>query len=107
MDKHLEAFIDTHQGGWSHSEWLALLSDLRGEGIDVSDSESIGVELERRRLKRVLGSLDIRGLGEKRIGAIVDRFGTLWAVRHAAVDDIADIRTIPSSLAEKVVAAFH
>ena len=107
MDKHLDAFIDTHREGWSHDEWLALLNDLRHEGVDVSDSEAIGVQLERRRRARVRADLEIRGLGEKRIGAIVDRFGTLWAVRHAAADDVSEIRTIPASLAEKVVAAFR
>lgn len=107
MDTHLDAFIDTHLEGWSHDAWLALLNDLRQDGIDVSDSESIGVQLEGRRLARVLDDLEIRGLGEKRIGAIVDRFGTLWAVRHAEAADLADIRTIPSTLAEKVVASFR
>lgn len=105
MDKHLDAFLDRHPTGWGHDEWLALLDDLRRAGIDVGDAEVVGHALEGRRLARVLNDLSIKGLGAKRIEAIVARFETLWRARHAQVEDVAAIRTVPAALAAKVVEA--
>ena len=105
MDKHLNAFIEAHPHGWSHEEWLALLGALDQDGIDVSDPEEIGYELENQRLAWELRRTEVPGLGPKRIDAIVDRFGTLWSLQHAEVEELAGLKTIPGALAEKVVAA--
>ena len=105
MDKHLQTFIEAHPEGWDHQEWLGLLSELEDEGYDVSDPDAIGRELERERLAWELRRRDVPGLGPKRIGAVVERFGTLWSLRHAEAEDVAEIKTIHGKLAEKVVDA--
>jgi len=105
MQEHMDAFIEAHPYGWGHDEWLGLLADLEEAGVDVSDVEAIGYELENQRLAWELQRLEVPGLGPKRIDAVVDRFGTFWSLKHAEVDDVAGIKTIPGKLAEKVVAA--
>ncbi|MDX1646440.1 MAG: hypothetical protein R3304_04795 [Longimicrobiales bacterium] len=105
MEKHLRAFIEAHPEGWDHEEWLALLAELEREGYDVSDTDAVGWELERERLAWELRRKQVPGLGPKRIGAVVERFGTLWSLRHAHPEDVADIKTIHGKLAEKVVDA--
>jgi excinuclease ABC subunit C len=49
----------------------------------------------------------VKGLGPKRSEAIVDRFETLWSLRHASVDEVAEVPTITRSLAEKVIQAIQ
>lgn len=105
METHLRAFIEAHPDGWGHDDWLALLSELDGEGYDVGDPDAIGRELERERLAWELRRKKVPGLGPKRIDAIANRFGTLWSLRHAETEDIAEIKTIHGKLAEKVRAA--
>lgn len=107
MEQHLDAFIEAHPDGWDHDSWLGLLSELDDGGFDVSDAESVGAALERRRLAWELRRRAVPGLGPKRIEAVVDRFGTLWSLQHAEVDELAEIKTIPSALAEKVVASIR
>lgn len=102
MKNRLKDFVQDHPDGWDHQSWLSLLSDLEGEGVDVSNSEEIGRELEQTRLAVTLQEKNVSGLGPKRIQAVVDRFGTLWNLRHASVEEIADIPTIHASLADKV-----
>jgi len=49
---------------------------------------------------------EVPGLGPRRIDAVVERFGTLWSLQHADVEDFAEIKkSVPGKLAEKVVAA--
>lgn len=105
MRMQLDAFIEANPHGWDHQAWLVLLAELEQNGIDVSDQEAIGYELENRRLAWELRRREVPGLGPKRIDAVVDRFGTLWSLQHAEVEDLAEIKTIPGALAEKVVAA--
>lgn len=105
MERHLGRFIESHPDGWDHEAWLGLLSELENDGYDVSDTDAIGRELERERLAWELRRKDVPGLGPKRIGAVVDRFGTLWSLQHAEAEQIAEIRTIHGKLAEKVHAA--
>lgn len=105
MDKHLRAFIEAHPDGWDHDAWLGLLAELENAGYDVNDTDAIGWELERERLAWELRRKDVPGLGPKRIDAVVERFGTLWSLKHAQADQIAEIKTIHGKLAEKVHAA--
>jgi hypothetical protein len=106
MEQHLNAFIETHPEGWDHFQWLGLLADLEENGFDVSDPTAIGYELESQRLAWELRRRDVPGLGPKRIDAVVEQFGTLWSLRHAAVEDFAEIKkSVPGKVAEKVVAA--
>ncbi len=107
MEQHLVAFAESHPDGWDHQAWLGLLGDLEAHGIDVSDPERIGLELERVRLAEELRRRKISGLGPKRIEAIVDRFQTLWRLRQAEAEEVAEIGTIPSALAEKVAEAIR
>lgn len=102
MEKKLRTFIEAHPDGWDHDAWLGLLSELDQAGYDVSDGEAVGRQLERERLAWELRRRNVRGLGPKRIDAVVERFGTLWRLRHARVEEIADIKTIHGKLAEKV-----
>jgi hypothetical protein len=106
MDQHLNAFIEAHPDGWDHVAWLGLLADLEENGIDVSDPAAIGYQLENQRLAWELRRREVPGLGQKRIDAVVEQFGTLWSLQHADVEDFADIKkSVPGKLAEKVVAA--
>jgi hypothetical protein len=107
METHLNAFIEAHPDGWDHLSWLELLAELEEAGFDVSDPDAIGYDLESHRLAWELRRREVPGLGPKRIDAVVDRFGTLWSLQHAEVDEVANIKTIPGALAEKVVAAIR
>lgn len=107
MQQHLDAFIEAHPDGWDHLSWLELLAELEHDGFDVSDAAAVGAELERRRLAWELRRREVPGLGPKRIDAVVERFGTLWSLQHAEAEELAEIRTIPGALAEKVVAAIR
>lgn len=107
MEKHLVAFIEAHPDGWDHQDWLGLLAELEADGVDVNDTQAIGRELERQRLAWELRRQNVRGLGPRRIEALVDRFGTLYALRRAGADEIAEIKTIHAGLAEDVVEALR
>lgn len=100
IDQTLQAFVSEHADGWSHDEWLGLLNGLAERGVDVSQSEKIGHALERERLAAKLVHFKIKGLGPRRIDAIVDHFGNLYSASRATAADFADIPTIPTKLAE-------
>jgi len=105
MNLQLRAFVERHPDGWNHEDWLGLLGELEGAGADVSAPEALGAQLERERLDWELDRRELKGLGPKRREALVDRFGSLWSLRQASVDDVAAIRSIPKDVAEEVVAA--
>lgn len=105
MHQQLIDFIEAHPEGWDHQAWLGLLADLERAGHDMSDPDAIGFALETERLGWELRRRAVPGLGPKRIEAVVDRYKTLWSLRQADAGDLAEIKTIPSKLAEKVVAA--
>ncbi len=86
--------------GWNHQDWENLLNDLREHGHDVSDREAIGRQLEQEKLAVRLER--IQGLGRNRVQSLVDRFGTLWSLQQASVDEIADTPNVTRSLAERV-----
>jgi hypothetical protein len=94
LQLELNQFVATHAEGWSHNEWLALLDRLRSLGIQA-DPEKVGAQLEKTRLAAVLRSKQVPGLGPRRIEALVDRFQTLWSVRHASTEDIRSV--VPSA----------
>ena len=107
MKKQLRAFVESHPDGWDHGDWLGLLTRLGNEGEDVSDPEAVGVALEKTRLEWELARRSVKGLGPKRSTALVDRFETLWKLRQASIDDVAELPAIPRDVAEKVVRAIH
>ena len=107
MKDQLREFVEHHPDGWNHEEWMGLLAELEHSGADVSDPEGVGSALERCRLEWELSRRPVKGLGPKRSEALAERFGTLWSLRQASVDDIAQVPTINRSLAEKVVRAMQ
>lgn len=96
----LRAFAAGRPQGWDHADWLSFLEHLRERGHETSDSEAIGMALERERLAVVLET--VPGMGPKRVDGLVERFQTLWSLRHAGVDQIASSPGMNLSLAEKV-----
>ena len=107
MRKQLRSFVEDHPDGWNHDDWMGLLAELEATGSDVSDPQTIGLYLERTRLQWELTRRSVKGLGPKRSEALVDRFQTLWSLRHASVDEVAEVPTITRGLAEKVVQAIQ
>lgn len=105
LQQHLEAFVESHPDGWGHSAWLALLETLEHDGIRTVDQNRIGRELEKARLRAVIDGLQLKGMGPKRTDAVVDRFRTLWNLRHATADDVAEIPSIHRTLAERLLDA--
>lgn len=98
----LNRFLDGHPQGWGHDEWLGLLHHLSEAGLGIQDESSIGLALERERLTRVLGNLEIKGLGPKRKEALVDRFGALWRLMEASAEEIAQVPGIPRPIANQI-----
>lgn len=97
----LREFVGRHPEGWNHQEWSGLLDDLRARGHDVSDTGAVGRMLERERIGAALDG--VPGLGAKRVQTLSERFETLWHLRQASVDDVAQLPGITRPLAEKVV----
>lgn len=100
LGRNLKDFVSAHPEGWSHDEWDGLLGSLRDKGHDVSDSETIGIELERERLRQRLQG--IPGLGPRRVDALVGRFDTLWSLQQASAEEIVQLPSIPRNVAERV-----
>lgn len=98
----LRDFVAGHPDGWSHGEWLGLLAELSDDGVDTHDPDGIGLTLEYERVLLVLESLSVKGLGPKRREALADRFGTLWNLSHASVDELETLPSFHKGLAEKV-----
>ena len=98
----LRDFAAGRPQGWGHDDWLNFLESLRGRGHDVRDHDAIGIALEKERLDVALSQ--VKGIGAQRRQALVDRFGTLWALRNADVDEIARLANIPRNVAERVKA---
>lgn len=107
MKERLRAFVERHPEGWNHDEWMGLLSQLQQDGADVGDPQQVGRALERTRLEWELSRRPVKGLGPKRSEAIVARFGTVWGLRQASVEEVAEVPTITRTLAERVVQAMQ
>jgi hypothetical protein len=97
---HLRQFIAEHPTGWGHDEWLALLGQLRAQGHDVDDPDAVGATLERERLSIALGRVD--GIGAQRIRSLSERYGSLWNLRQAGVEDLARSSRLPRAVAERI-----
>lgn len=101
LREDLRAFAAARPSGWEHHDWLAFLDHLRERGHDTSDPEAIGAALERERLAVVLAGVE--GLGPRRVHSLVDRFRTLWSMRHAAADEVAGVPGMNRPVAERLV----
>jgi hypothetical protein len=102
LQAHLRAFASGRPQGWGHDDWLAFLDHLRERGHDTENAQEIGEALERERLAVVLE--EVRGMGPRRVDSVVNRFGSLWHLSQASVDDVASLPSIPRPLAEQVLA---
>lgn len=103
----LRDFVSTHERGWNHHEWLALLAELSDAGFDTSDPDHIGMALERERIKRLLEEATVKGLGPRRREAVAETFGTVWNLQHASVEDLAGTPGLHRGLAEAIHTAIH
>jgi len=100
LQADLRAFATARPGGWNHEDWIAFLAHLGERGHDVSDPEGIGSRLEQERLAVVLGG--IGGLGPKRVQSLVERFHTLWSMRHAGADEVAAVPGMTRPVAQRL-----
>jgi hypothetical protein len=96
----LREFISARPRGWNHDQWIALLDDLRGRGHDVSDTSAVGMSLERERLAVHLEA--IPGMGPRRVESLVGRYHTLYSLRQAGADELAELPGMNRALAERV-----
>jgi hypothetical protein len=101
LQADLRAFAIARPSGWNHEDWMAFLGHLQEKGHDVSDHQTIGARLERERLAVALEAIE--GLGPKRVQSLVDRFQTMWSMRHAGSADVATVAGMTRPLAERVV----
>jgi hypothetical protein len=107
VEERFRGFVTEHPKGWSHEDWVALLEELTDAGVDITHADEIGLTLERERVKAVLEGAGVKGLGPKRRDALASRFGRLWDLEHATVEELAEIPTVPRSLAEAVHRALN
>lgn len=101
LQADLRAFAIARPGGWNHDDWESFVGHLAERGHDVADRDAIGLRLERERLAVALQGIE--GLGPKRVHALVERFQTLWSLRHAGAADVATVAGMTRPLAERVV----
>jgi hypothetical protein len=100
LKKHLKDFASGRPQGWTHDDWESFLGHLRTQGHDTSNADAIGLALERERLSLALQKVE--GLGQRRIKNLADRFTTVWTLRHADVEDIAQVANVRRDLAERI-----
>ena len=103
LNADLRQFVSENPNGWGHDEWLSLLHRLQERGHSVEDTEQIGRTLERERLTATLQR--VQGVGPQRVKAITDRYGNIWNLLYADVDDLVQATNIPRSLAERIKAS--
>ena len=103
LDSEVQRFVDEHPDGWSHEDWGYFLAQLSANQVDITDVDQVGARLEAERLRRVLLTAGVDGLGPKRVDAIVEKFGSVWNLRQAHAEQVASIPTIPRRLAEETI----
>ena len=100
LRKDLREFVQANPGGWGHNEWIGLVNLLKDRGHDTSDTDAVGMALERERLTIVLER--VPGLGARRVKAIADRYPRVWNVMQAGAEEIAMAANLPRSVAQRV-----
>jgi excinuclease ABC subunit C len=84
----------------SNSSAFQILVGIR----DEAHRFAINYHRKLRQDRTLAGALDlIPGLGEKRKKILLDKFLTVEAIRHSAVEDIASLKTFNRVLAERVL----
>ena len=107
LDLESGRFVQEHPSGWGHDDWLGFLHDLGRSGHDKPDADSLGLALERERLKHTLLGCGVAGLGPKRTEALCDAFASVHELRSAGPEEIAGRTRIPLGLAESLARALH
>ena len=102
LAQEVRQFVHDHPHGWSHDDWLGLLSHLSRNGVSTEDEGAIGLVLERERLVRTLSNIEIKGLGPKRTAALAAEFGSLWSLMEASADRIAQVPGVSRALAVQI-----
>jgi excinuclease ABC subunit C len=100
LDDEVRAFVDAHPHGWGHGAWESFLGHLASAGHALEDTRALGDALERERLARWLATSGVKGLGPKRRAALLERFPRMWELRHATLDDIAELPSLNRSVAQ-------
>jgi hypothetical protein len=100
LRRDLRDFASARPEGWDHRDWVSFLDHLRERGHDTSDPDGIGTALEQERLAVVLER--IQGVGPARLRSLVEQFGSLWNLRQAGAEQIANTTSVPRSLAERI-----
>jgi hypothetical protein len=101
LQADLRAFAAGRPEGWSHEDWLAFLDHLKERGHETGNPEALGDALERERLAVILE--EVPGMGPRRVDSVVNRFGALWHLSQASVEDVSSLPSIPRALAERVL----
>jgi hypothetical protein len=95
LDSEVVSFVAEHPDGWSHEDWGRLLDQLSVMKVKVGDVDELGVRLEAERLRQFLLRCGVKGLGPKRVAAIVERYGNLWNLRHEPAAGLTAVPTHP------------
>ena len=82
------------------TEALFLLQRVR----DEAHRFAITAQRQKRKSSIATELLDIEGLGEKRVTALLRRFGSAKRLRAASVEEIAEVAGIGQVLAESIIA---
>lgn len=100
LDTRLKEFVEGHIHGWGHDDWQALVRELSAAGHEVSNLRDLGLRLERAHILATLDRLAVPGVGRKRRERVADSFASLWHLRQASVEQLAELPTFHRSLAE-------
>lgn len=103
LKKDLRDFASARPEGWSHEDWIRFLESLESRGHNIANRELIGIALEKERLDLALSG--VRGLGPQRRSALIEKYGTVWNLRNADVDEVRAVGRLPAGLAEEAKAA--
>jgi hypothetical protein len=107
MDLEIERFVKEHPQGWGHEDWLGFLHHLGETGQEVPDADSLGLALEKTRLRYTLQGLGVSGLGPKRMEAVCDAFPSLYHFCSSAPEEVAERAGIPRSMADSLLRALQ
>ena len=100
LQSDLRQFVSDNPNGWGHSQWEGLLAQLGQRGHDTSNANQIGMQLERERLSSRLQGIE--GVSPQKARSIVDRYGALYNLRGADVDEIAREAKVSRDVAERI-----
>lgn len=100
LREDLRQFVSENPEGWGHEQWQGLLGRLGERGHDTSNPDQIGMQLERERLHSRLQGME--GVSAQRARSIADRFGTMYSLRHADVDEIVRETKVSRDVAERI-----